>query len=89
MSLSIRINVNNPDELREELPSSGIFELFDCRVHIDAPGLANEEDVAKMISIIKSVINVTEFTVTYIIDMTEFCVKIEDVPLQVAEGRIK
>ena len=85
----IKINVSDADQLREELPTSGVFDMVDCRVHIDAPGLADIAVVEKMISIITSTINVTEVSTTWAIDRTEFCVKIEDVPLQVAEGRIK
>jgi hypothetical protein len=87
--MSVKLQVNSPDELRDALPQSGVFEMTDCKVQIDAPGDADEADIEKMITMINSIINVTNITVTFIIDISFFHVKIEDVPLQVAEGRVK
>lgn len=87
--MSVKIQVSSPDELRDALPQSGVFELTDCKVQIDAPGDADDEDVQKMITIINSTINVIGVSVTYVIDNMFFYVKIDDVPLQVAEGRLK
>jgi hypothetical protein len=87
--MSVKLQVSSPDELRDALPQSGVFEMTDCKVQIDAPGDADEADIEKMITMINSIINVTNITVTFIIDISFFHVKIEDVPLQVAEGRVK
>lgn len=87
--MTIKMRITNPDELRDALPHSGIFEMFDCQVAIDAPGNAHEEDIERMLAIVTSVINVTASKVTYVIDKTDFSVIINEVPLQVAEGRIQ
>lgn len=87
--MSIRLHIATPDELRDALPQSGIFEMYDCQLAIEAPGMAMEEDIEKMIAIVKSTINVTSAHVSYVVDNEDFGVTISEVPLQVAEGRIK
>ena len=86
--MTIKIKVQTPQELLDALPMSGIFDMFDCRVEINCPGLADEADVKKMISIIRSAINVTDVHVEYLVDLDFFFIQIDEVPLQVAEGRI-
>lgn len=85
---TVKIKIQTPQELLHALPQSGIFEMFDCRVEINCPGLADEADVNKMVSMIKSAINVTDMHIEYLVDLDFFFIQIDEVPLQVAEGRI-
>lgn len=86
--MTVKIKVNTPQELLDALPQSGIFEMFDCRVELNCPGMADEEDVNKMVAIIKSAINVTTVHIEYLVDIDFFFIQIDEVPVQVAEGRI-
>lgn len=53
-----------PDELRDLLPNSGVFDMLDCVVEIYPPENATTDDIEKMVSTIESMINVVDVRVT-------------------------
>lgn len=87
--MSIKILVNNADELRDSLPSSGVFELTDCTVLIDCPLDSDAEEVRKMVTILESAIHVTDVNVVGHIQSQgdQYLVEIIEVPIDIAEGR--
>ena len=87
--MSVNLKVNTPDELRDALSTSGVFEMLDCEVYIESPGDVLVTDVERMVTILHSTINITDINVTYVIDADEYTVRIIEVPLPVAEGKIK
>lgn len=58
------IKTRDPDELRDLLPSSGVFEMLDCEVEIYCPEMATADDIQKMVTTIESMINVTDVRVS-------------------------
>lgn len=63
IAYSRTIEVSNYDELRDTLPTSGIFDMMDCAVEIWCPELSETEEVAKMTRLIESMVNVVDVRV--------------------------
>lgn len=86
------LEVYSADEFREALPTSGVFEMVDCKVELVCPPTAQTEEVEKMATVIESMINVTDFRVIGVPrseDEETYLITITDVPFQVAKGRNK
>ncbi len=58
------IKTKDSDELRDLLPSSGIFEMLDCNVEIYCPEFATTDDIQRLVSTIESMINVIDVRVS-------------------------
>lgn len=86
------LEVHSADEFREVLPTSGVFDMLDCKVELVCPPSAQTEEVEKMVTLIESMINVVDVNVigvprseaeeTYLITIT-------DVPFELSRGRAK
>jgi hypothetical protein len=86
------LTVTSSDELRDALPESGIFDMLDCEVELLCPPTAPTSEIEKMVTIIESMINVTDVRVTGVPrfeDEQTYKITIQDVPLEVARGRKK
>lgn len=86
------IIVDGSDELRDALPESGVFDMLDCEVELLCPPTAATSEIEKMVKIIESMINVTDVRVTGIPrseDETNYMVKISNVPIEVAKGKLR
>jgi hypothetical protein len=84
------LTVFGADELRDALPSSGVFDMLDCEVELLCPPTAPTSEIEKMVKIIESMINVTDVRVTgapRFEDEQSYKVTIYNVPLEVAKGR--
>ncbi len=86
------LEVHSADEFRELLPTSGVFDMLDCKVELICPPAAQTEEVERMVTLIESMINVVDVNVvgvprseaeeTYLITIT-------DVPFELSRGRAK
>jgi hypothetical protein len=86
------LNVVNSDELRDALPESGIFEMLDCSVELMCPPTAATSEIEKMVTIIESMINVTDVRVTGTPrseDEQGYLVAISNVPTQTTRRRTR
>lgn len=54
------IIANNYDDFREMLPNSGLFEFTDCAIEIWCPEFAQAEEVQRMVSLVESMVHVTD-----------------------------
>tara|TARA_B110000503_G_scaffold96494_1_gene145085 strand:+ start:550 stop:825 length:276 start_codon:yes stop_codon:yes gene_type:complete len=54
------LTVHNYDDLREALPTSGIFEMDDISVEILCPEISEIEEVQRMVALIESMVHVTD-----------------------------
>lgn len=64
MTQTRTLTPKDSDELRDLLPSSGVFDMLDCVVEIYPPEKATTDDIERMISTIESMINVVDVRVT-------------------------
>jgi len=87
--MSVKLLVNNADELRDALPTSGLFEMSDCAVFVDCPEISSVQEVKQMVSFIESVIHVVDVEVTSFTDGEEYIVEMVEVPVGRAEGRAR
>lgn len=89
MSDTIRkISAKDPADLRDLLPTSGVFDMLDCAVEIYCPELAQADDVQKIVTTIESMINVVDVKVTATpetLQNTKYQVIITEVPVDVAK----
>lgn len=54
------LTVTNYDDFRDMLPSSGLFDMTDCSVEIWCPELSEVEEVQRMVTLIESMVHVTD-----------------------------
>lgn len=59
-----KLQVSDYDELRDTLPSSGIFDMMDCTIEIQCPELAEAAEIERMTRLIESMVNVTDVRVS-------------------------
>jgi hypothetical protein len=86
------LTVSGSDELRDILPESGIFDMLDCEVELLCPPTAATSEIEKMVTVIESMINVTDVRVTGVPrfeDEQSYTVKISNVPIEVAKGKLR
>ena len=57
------LTVQNSDDFRDILPSSGLFEMTDCAIEIWCPEASEVEEVQRMVSLIESMVHVTDVRV--------------------------
>lgn len=86
--MSIRLLVGSADDLRDSLPTSGVFDMTDCIVTIDCPLECDVEEVRKMVTILESAIHVFDIDiVSYVAPRNEYEVLITEVPLDTIEQK--
>ncbi len=89
-TLTTTLTVHDPEDFREALPSSGVFDIFDCRMLLEFSPHSVIQDLEKYVMILESCINIVDMDV-----QPDFSLGIEDgikititeVPLHIAENR--
>lgn len=84
------LTVHDPEEFREALPSSGVFDIFDCRLLLEFNANVVIQDLEKYVMILESCINIVDMDVQPAFDGLEddeVRITISEVPLHVAENR--
>ena len=61
--LTRTLHVKTYEEFRESLPTSGVFDMTDCAVEIWCPELAEAEELQRMVTLIESMVHVTDVRV--------------------------
>lgn len=54
------LKVKNYEDFLDALPTSGVFDMTDCSVEIWCPELAQTPELERMVSLIESMIHVTD-----------------------------
>lgn len=84
------ITVHDPEEFREALPQSGVFDIFDCSLLLEFNPHSVIQDLEKYVAILGSCINIVHMDVQpnyEVADDSEIRITISEVPLHVAENR--
>jgi hypothetical protein len=87
MAEIIKLKATSVEELREALPSSGLFELQDCDLDIHCYAGATVEDLDLIRSIIEGAINVRDIRITASFEIEGYEIKIKEVPISIIEGK--
>lgn len=85
----INLIVQSSEEFRDSLPQTGLFEMFDCSVLIEASEFTPISEIEAISTLIHSAINVVDFKVSPLplFDSDEIHISIAEVPLHIAENR--
>lgn len=62
--MSKTIRAKNPDNFRDLLPISGVFEMTDCEVEIYYPESATSDELSQITNLLESMIHVIDIRVT-------------------------
>jgi C4-type Zn-finger protein len=97
MPKTINLKVDSYEELRDALPTSGLFDIFDCNVELQCSPTAPSSEIDKMFGIIRSTINIVKTRVTDTYDEDEekleeyflYNFKISEVPYRNNQGRFQ
>jgi hypothetical protein len=84
------LNVRTYDDFRDLIPTSGVFEMTDCSVEIWCPELAETEEVQRMVTLIESMVHVTDVRVGSNIEdfiSEEYRIVISEQPDKLAKKR--
>ena len=60
---SIRFIVHTPEEFRDALAESGVFDLVDCKMKVKANEFTEVRDLTKITQLLEAAINVTDVEV--------------------------
>ena len=58
------LKVSDYDSFRDELASSGVFDMTDCEVQIWCPLESDVKEVQKMVTLLESMVHVTDVAIT-------------------------
>lgn len=84
----ISLFVHNAEEFQSALPTTGLFEMFDCAIAIDAPQNYPVSEVEQMVKILQYSINVTDVRISVLPeDGEEVHVVITDTPYNPSKRR--
>jgi len=54
------MEVDSYDDLRERIPSSGLFEMTDCTLQVWCPLDSDTSEVERMVTLVESMVHVTD-----------------------------
>lgn len=57
---TIKLNVESAEQFRDELPTSGLFDMTDCRVLITTSANSHVSDLSLITKLLEGAINVIE-----------------------------
>lgn len=63
MIYSKTLKVQGYEDLRDNLATSGIFDMMDCTLEINCPELAETSEIEKMTRLVESMVNVVDVRV--------------------------
>jgi hypothetical protein len=85
----INLVVKDAEDFRQQIPSTGLFELFDVSVLVEASGFVSVKDLDEISTYLYAAINVVDFQVKKLEFLEEAVIHISiaEVPIHIAENR--
>lgn len=85
----INLVVRDAEDFRQQVPETGLFEMFDVSILIEASGFTPVKDLDEISTYLHAAINVVDYQVKKIAltEEPEIRVSIAEVPIHVAEKR--
>lgn len=91
---SVKFIVHTPDEFRDALPESGVFDFTDCRIKVHANEFTDISELRQITKVLEAAIHVTDveiLTRPYNLETSYeengIHVEVISVPISVAEGK--
>lgn len=88
----INLIVQDAEDFRQQLPDTGLFEMFDCTVLVEASDFTPVHEIETISNILHYAINVVDFKVVPVpepLDAGDIHISIAEVPIHIAENRSK
>ncbi|MFY9303954.1 MAG: hypothetical protein WAO31_00405 [Rhodoluna sp.] len=76
-------NVKDYDELRDVIPTSGLFDMTDCALEIWCPEAAQTDEIEKMTRLVESMVHVTDVKVGSAVEnlaSSDYTIKVIEAP---------
>lgn len=91
MSYPIQLLVSNLDDFRDSLPSSGVFDLMDCKVVVETNLGMPIKTMDRYLTVLNSCVNVVdvEFTSRAGSELSDddLLITVYEIPVHIAENR--
>lgn len=84
---TIKLNVSSGEQFRDEMPTSGLFDMTDCSVLVSASLDTHVSDIALINTLLEGAINIIDFSVV-IEPRFDIEVLIKSVPLKYAKNNL-
>jgi hypothetical protein len=87
----INLIVKDAEDFRQQIPESGLFELYDVSILVEASGFTPVSDLDEISTYLHAAINIVDFQVKKLgfLEEPEIHISIAEVPIHVAENRSK
>lgn len=88
----INMIVQDAEDFRQQLPETGLFEILDCAVLVEASDFTPVHEIETISKYLHYAINVVDFKVVPIserMDHGDIHISIAEVPVHIAENRPK
>lgn len=83
----INLIVKNAEDFRQQIPETGLFDMFDVSVLVEASGFTSVKDIDEISTYLHAAINIVDFQVKKLgfLDEPEIHISIAEVPINVAK----
>lgn len=89
--LPIQILASDPNDFRDMLPTSGVFDMMDCNVNVETNLDVPIKEIERYLTILKACVNVVdiEFSSSVVSELNEneLLFTVYEIPVHVAENR--
>jgi hypothetical protein len=89
-SNKIEIRAENYEDLRDNISTTGLFDILDCAIEIECPLDASTSELQKITTLLESVINVTDILILSGVysDDNQYVITAREVSVSQVEGRV-
>lgn len=83
----INLIVKDAEDFRQQIPETGLFDMFDVSVLVEASGFTSVRDLDEISTYLHAAINIVDYQVKKLgfLDEPEIHVSIAEVPIHVAK----
>jgi hypothetical protein len=89
MTKSVTLRVESFDELRDSLHQTGLFDMADCIVELSCGMESSVHEVERMLSFIKTTINVVDTVVLPDADIDDYQIQLREVEPPFMRGPVR
>ena len=89
MTKSVTLRVESFDELRDSLHQTGLFDMADCIVELSCGMASSVHEVERMLSFIKTTINVVDTVVLPDADIDDYQIQLREVEPPFMRGPVR
>jgi hypothetical protein len=84
--MTINMTVETVEEFKEQLPTSGLFDIYDCSMRLECPEHLMVFEVEEITRFLNSCINVADIEIVAT-ESSMIHITLKEVPIHIAERR--